>query len=229
MDWLGSLAFDTQLFQLRKSPAAPILIKKGAVWLVDRCKYWSNDQLHTCHYLYWNLHWKAVLLKTRYAWQKVQVATALCSTKRVRQTQWKTKKMPCDLSAIAPFVTFPTLMVSIIHIILRFTLLGLLHAGCWATFSCTEQCEPGLQMRTHRRRGENSSVGRWEEQCWGPQPSDLCAVTPVQQWWGWRERWQFFFARFPTIYYMLFFCNGINPNSLLDAPLCGMITAEYGN
>lgn len=114
--------------------------------------------------------------------------------------------MPCDLSAIAPFVTFPTLMVSIIHLILRFTLLGLLHAGCWATFSCTEQCEQGLQLRTHRRRGENSSVGSWEEQCWGPQPNDLCAASPVQQWWGWRERWQFFLHAFPLFIIPLFIC-----------------------
>lgn len=30
----------------------------------------------------------------------------------------KNKKMPCDLSAIAPFVTFPTLMASVTHMIL---------------------------------------------------------------------------------------------------------------
>lgn len=55
----------------------------------------------------------------------------------------KNKKMPCDLSAIAPFVTFPTLMVSIIHIILRYS-------RCWGC------CMQGVEPRSHAQ----SSVSR---------------------------------------------------------------------
>lgn len=80
----------------------------------------------------------------------------------------------------------------------------------------SEWCEQGLHMRTHRRRGENSSVGSREEQPWGPQPGVLWAVSPVQQWWGWRERW-FFSCMLPHYLLYAFFPNRINPNSLFVA------------
>lgn len=81
-------------------------------------------------------------------------------------------KMPRGLSARLPFVTFPTFMVSSTEFI---------DSRCWGC--CMQDVETGCHAQSiisggcsweHTgRKKENSSVGSWEDQWWGPQISVL--------------------------------------------------------
>lgn len=84
-------------------------------------------------------------------------------------------------------------------------------------------------MRTHRRERVKLLCGQQGRAVLGsparcPLGCLSCAAMVRM-----KRKMMIFPACFPTIHYMLFFPNGINPNSLSDAPLCGMITAEYSN
>lgn len=93
---VDSKGFNTQLFPLKRSPAAPILIKICALWQTDKIvmagRYvWPLVKWRTVYLSY--LYLIFMLLKARCLWHKIQVATALRSTSwRTRQTHWQTAK-----------------------------------------------------------------------------------------------------------------------------------------
>lgn len=128
--------------------------------------------------------------------------------------------MSCDLSAITLFVTFPTLMVSIIHIFLRFTLLGLLHAGCWSTLTGRVVWEGSAAEDT---QGEGRTpLGAAGESSAGVPNQVSSGLSPVQQWWGWRERWRFFLHAVP-----LFIICFFSPMGLTQTPFWMLLFVEW--
>lgn len=138
-----------------------------------------------------------------YLKHKIWVAIAALPKEWGRPSE--NQKMPCDLSAIALFVTFPTLVVSIIHLILTHTVgavacrvLSHTLRVVWAG-SAHEgtQKERGKLLCGQQGRAVLGSPARCPLGC-------LSCAAVVRM----KRKMMIFLACFPTIYYMLFFSMG---------------------